>query len=542
MRHIRWIVAVLFMLSISFPAWAVDHQIGISGGAVELFGDQDTVSDPGPSIRLSYEMIFNPYFRLGLEGGYQQMEGNPEVTDQTSSYFGFHPYKTTIIPGGIYGKILIPIGKFKPYIEGGAGSAMWMSEENLRSIPTTMNTEWAVESFGTVGGGILFQINESWGIDLSARGKFYLTDNIDRIDGDYLTGEKDANDFGLDAGIGIVYSFGVEKDSDGDSIPDKIDKAPYKPEDFDGFEDDDGIPDPDNDGDGIPDTEDSAPNEAEDFDGFEDEDGKPDPDNDNDGIPDFRDKAPNDPEDLDGFEDDDGIPDPDNDGDGIPDFRDKAPNDPEDFDGFQDEDGAPDLDNDGDGIPDKDDPFPNIPAKEEEISEFLPYTVQVSSFRTLKGANREIENYKKRGYEAFKILTWIPEMGSWYRLYIGRFKIKAEARKLSLELLDKKYTEYAKVTRLDKPVGEPPAKPKVGYYVHVASFKNKRNAQGQVQVYTRAGHKAISAQVDLKEKGLWYRVYIGPYNTRTGADNAARQIKAKGLSDYTSVVEEIQKQ
>ena len=89
-------------------------------------------------------------------------------------------------------------------------------------------------------------------------------------------------------------------------------------------------PDPlaDRDHDGIPDVKDRCPDEPEDRDGFEDEDGCPDPDNDKDGIPDIKDKCPNDPEDFDGFEDEDGCPDPDNDKDGIPDTADKCPNEP----------------------------------------------------------------------------------------------------------------------------------------------------------------------------------------------------------------------
>lgn len=99
----------------------------------------------------------------------------------------------------------------------------------------------------------------------------------------------------------------------------------------------------DRDGDGYADTVDECPDEPEDFDGFEDEDGCPDPDNDADGIPDVDDECPNEAEDIDEFEDEDGCPDPDNDGDGIPDATDQCPNDPEDFDGDKDEDGCPDL-------------------------------------------------------------------------------------------------------------------------------------------------------------------------------------------------------
>ena len=186
------------------------------------------------------------------------------------------------------------------------------------------------------------------------------------------------------------------RDTDGDGIPNGRDKCPLEPEDKDGFEDEDGCPDPDNDGDHRPDAVDKCPNEAEDLDGFEDEDGCPDPDNDKDGIPDLLDKCPNDredglppqpkdgcpagkrdsdgdgipdaldacpleAEDMDGFEDGDGCPEPDNDHDGIPDDKDKCPLCPEDKDGFEDEDGCPELDNDHDGIPDDKDKCPNEP-------------------------------------------------------------------------------------------------------------------------------------------------------------------------------------
>ena len=175
-------------------------------------------------------------------------------------------------------------------------------------------------------------------------------------------------------------------DRDGDGYDDGVDKCPDDPEDFDSFEDDDGCPDKDNDGDGILDAaqfvngrwvnndkkmeggrEIDCRNEKEDFDGFEDEDGCPDPDNDRDTIIDANDKCPNDPEDFDQFEDEDGCPDKDNDGDGVLDAAElmrradgsyewknvdgkmengvwkDCRNLPEDFDGVEDEDGCPDV-------------------------------------------------------------------------------------------------------------------------------------------------------------------------------------------------------
>lgn len=183
---------------------------------------------------------------------------------------------------------------------------------------------------------------------------------------------------GAELAGGISFRWGMKTDRDEDGILDRDDKCPDDPEDFDGFEDEDGCPDPDNDGDKICDpwvTEqgleekyadvckriDQCPDEPEDHDGFEDEDGCPDYDNDKDGVPDTLDKCPDEPEDLDGFEDEDGCPDFDNDKDGIPDSLDQCPNSPEDFNGIEDEDGCPEDDRDGDGIHDGIDLCPDEP-------------------------------------------------------------------------------------------------------------------------------------------------------------------------------------
>ena len=50
-------------------------------------------------------------------------------------------------------------------------------------------------------------------------------------------------------------------DRDHDGILDNVDKCPDDPEDKDGFEDQDGCPDPDNDKDGVPDAADKCPND-----------------------------------------------------------------------------------------------------------------------------------------------------------------------------------------------------------------------------------------------------------------------------------------
>ncbi len=175
---------------------------------------------------------------------------------------------------------------------------------------------------------------------------------------------------GFGEGVGAPAfrgSFGFEwaprtHDADGDGIVDSLERPDCVrlPEDFDGFQDDDGCPDPDNDGDLVPDEDDRCPTEAAELDRDENDDGCTDPprDADRDGVIDSEDSCPDEPEDRDGFEDDDGCPDEDNDGDGVEDAVDRCRDEAEDADGFQDGDGCPDPDNDGDGVGDADDGCP----------------------------------------------------------------------------------------------------------------------------------------------------------------------------------------
>lgn len=104
----------------------------------------------------------------------------------------------------------------------------------------------------------------------------------------------------------------VAPDTDGDGITDDVDQCINRPEDMDGFEDEDGCPD-DNDKDGIPDDDDACPNDPgpEEYDGC--------PDSDGDGVVDPEDACPADP----------GLPElmgcPDRDGDGFRDDIDQCP-------------------------------------------------------------------------------------------------------------------------------------------------------------------------------------------------------------------------
>ncbi len=282
----------------------------------------------------------NPYFtNILARDGADSFESTLEGVDV---YLKIRPTKFLSLNYGEGGFI----NRISPFAAIGIGGAHYGTEGTIAGAYFRRNKYMAVLPNAAVGVSLI--TNSAFNFDLGVKLDYTNSDRIDNVN------TSDWKDAYLMPYVGIALNFTSpdEKDSDRDGIPDYRDQAPKNPEDFDGFMDADGAPDPDNDGDGILDVNDGAPLQAEDIDGFKDFDGIPDLDNDNDTILDVNDQAPNVPEDFDGYLDTDGIPDTDNDKDGILDATDRAPNDAEDKDSFEDNDGIPDLDNDKDAIAD----------------------------------------------------------------------------------------------------------------------------------------------------------------------------------------------
>ena len=224
---------------------------------------------------------------------------------------------------------------FQPWLSGGFGLTSWQVEDSDGAVPDGYNTDGKLKTLkGTnftfiAGLGMDFFVTETVALTVGGKYRYLFDQEIDNVGYSSVYGPNyvDANTSSFEAFGGLYWYIGGG-DCDGDGIYGRDDECWRDPEDFDGFEDEDGCPDLDNDGDGYLDIYDKCPDEAEDFDGEDDEDGCPDIDRDGDGILDMNDKCPDKPEDFDGFMDEDGCPDPDNDGDGVPDSRDECPNTP----------------------------------------------------------------------------------------------------------------------------------------------------------------------------------------------------------------------
>jgi outer membrane protein OmpA-like peptidoglycan-associated protein len=251
--------------------------------------------------------------------------------------FVHHYYKSTLVPVDFRLMWLLSHKSVKPYIFGGVGGMYYKVKYKPMSPTPQSVDEKGVAGF--VEGGLGIQLGP---VDINAGAGYTSTDNLNY----YREGAaKDAYYF---VGVGLLFGGGYV-DSDGDGVPDYMDKCPNTPKGVkvDTF----GCP-LDADGDGVPDYLDNCPDTPHGV--AVDSHGCP-LDADGDGVPDYLDKCPNTPAGV--AVDSKGCP-LDSDGDGVPDYLDKCPNTPAGV--TVDASGCP-LDSDGDGVPDYLDKCPNTP-------------------------------------------------------------------------------------------------------------------------------------------------------------------------------------
>ncbi len=147
------------------------------------------------------------------------------------------------------------------------------------------------------------------------------------------------------------------KDSDGDGVPDYLDKCPGTPANV--GTDEKGCP-LDSDGDGVADYLDKCPGTPANV--GTDEKGCP-LDSDGDGVPDYLDNCPGTVAEARGMVDENGCP-LDSDGDEVADYLDECPGTAPQAKGFVDEIGCP-VDNDGDAVYDYEDACPSVVGTKE---------------------------------------------------------------------------------------------------------------------------------------------------------------------------------
>ncbi len=65
------------------------------------------------------------------------------------------------------------------------------------------------------------------------------------------------------------------------------------------------------------------------------------------------------------------------------------------------------------------------------------------------------------------------------------------------------------------------------YRLQVASYRSQKDALAQAASLTKKGEDATTQQVNLGQKGIWFRVYVGKYANRASAKKDAKRLKQK---------------
>jgi outer membrane protein OmpA-like peptidoglycan-associated protein/opacity protein-like surface antigen len=345
-------LAMVVCCAAAAAAGPVDDRwaIGVEGGTwklVEGYWDHSNVDKfAGLSLRKGLSPRWS--LELGLRTG-SVRPGVENANENAGLTFDSHTNLATEIvqPLLTFEYQFSPSSRFTPFLGLGAGATNW------RVIATQVDHTFfpegtTVQGFGTDDDqyhklsatnvsiaaelGVEWWLRESLSLRLGGRYSVLLNNDLDNVGlSSWDLGSRsqyvDANSGLAAAFLSLSFWFG-SSDTDHDGVPNAADACPTQAEDMDGYQDQDGCPDPDNDLDQVADLDDRCPDLAEDIDGFQDDDGCPDLDNDGDQIVDALDKCPNDPEDKDGFADADGCPDPDDDGDGVLDSDDACPDTP----------------------------------------------------------------------------------------------------------------------------------------------------------------------------------------------------------------------
>ncbi len=78
------------------------------------------------------------------------------------------------------------------------------------------------------------------------------------------------------------------------------------------------------------------------------------------------------------------------------------------------------------------------------------------------------------------------------------------------------------------------------YTLQVGSYPSVEEAKQQAETLDAQGHKSFLRSAVVKGKGKWYRVFIGGYQSREGADQAGRMLKNKGVVNSYIVANQVE--
>ena len=227
-------------------------------------------------------------------------------------------------------------------------------------------------------------------------------------------------------------------------------------------------------------------------------------------------------------------------------------------------------------------PAPEIAAPEPPVAPAAPpspeplpsvdlpsdaaFTIQVGSVKEAAGAAKIVARLRAEGHAAFSQALEVPDKGQWHRIYINGYP-SLEAAREALAKLDPDRFKGAFVQRMPdgmvppappaetpqpapapttEPAASPAAEPESDageerqaiavsaaypYAYQVKSYKQKEDAFQLGVELTTQGQRAFIGRGSMGSTGVWYRVYIGCYQTPEEAEKYRADIARIGFPE-----------
>jgi cell division septation protein DedD len=166
------------------------------------------------------------------------------------------------------------------------------------------------------------------------------------------------------------------------------------------------------------------------------------------------------------------------------------------------------------------------------------YSIHLGVYGDVDKAKASVDHLKKLGHNAFYREETNSEKGhvtKVYKVYIEQYKSKAEAEKeagilkelglisnYTVEAIGEKSKTDLPPTKQDIPFEE-------SHPFRIASMREKANAEKMVERFQKSGYRVLYRKEAVKNKGLWYRVYMYGYGTKAEAEKDAKKLLNSGL-------------
>ncbi len=137
-----------------------------------------------------------------------------------------------------------------------------------------------------------------------------------------------------------------------------------------------------------------------------------------------------------------------------------------------------------------------------------PYSIVTGSYRDLKGVNKEISSLKGKGFVPYWTHVDLGGKGKWYGVGVGHFETLEEAEKFKQD------------------VNIPGSRVlKTAYTDEIGCYGSEDEMKEKAISLKKAGYSPYS----IKDPQKGYRLLIGAYRTKEGADEMARLLKEAGI-------------